>query len=127
MSRTVLDASAILALIHREPGADVVVEALPNAAVSTVNLAEVVARLSDRKIPDDAIRVTMAALGLVIIEFDEQQAFAAGALRRATRHVGLSLGDWACLALAMRLHAPAVTADRSWATLGIGVEVRLIR
>lgn len=54
-------------------------------------------------------------------------AEAAARLRPATRHAGLSLADRACLALARRLGVPAVTADRAWGDLDVGVEVRLIR
>lgn len=123
----VFDSSAILALIHRETGADIVGQALPNAVASAVNIAEVVTRLSDRSMPDEGIRKTIDSLRLRVVPFDGGQAYKAGALRRATRHAGLSLGDRACLALAAALGLPALTADRAWAELDIGVEIQLIR
>lgn len=127
VSRIVLDSSAILAVIHREPGADVVLRSMPNAVASTVNIAEVVTRLSDTKMPEDDILSVIGDLRLDAVGFDDAQAFAAGLLRRVTRHIGLSLGDRACLALADRMGLPVLTADRPWAQLDIGVEVRLIR
>lgn len=123
----VFDASAILALLHRESGADVVGRALPGAVASAVNIAEVATRLSDTRMPDDSIRLTIDSLRLRVVPFDGRQAYEAGVLRRTTRHVGLSLGDRACLALAAAMRLPALTADRAWADLDIGVEVQLIR
>lgn len=123
----VLDSSAILALLHNETGAEVVGKALPDAVVSAVNVAEVTTRLSDRSMSDGNIRIAIDGLSLRIVPFDEAQAYEAGTLRRTTRHAGLSLGDRACLALAARLRLPALTADRVWAELDIGVEVQLIR
>ena len=125
--KTVLDSSAILALVHGEQGAEVVAGILPNAVASTVNIAEIVAHLADGGAPDERIRGVVGALNLHIVPFDEDQAFTAGALRRVTREKGLSLGDRACLALARQTGLPALTADRIWADLDVGVEVRLIR
>ena len=127
MSRLVLDASALLALIFRERGADFVAEHVSEAAVSAVNLAEVVAKLADEDYSVELVRLTIDDLDLEIVEFDEETAFESGLLRRKTRHIGLSLGGRACLALAQRLRLPAVTADRAWAGLDVGVEVRVIR
>lgn len=127
MSRVVLDASALLALLNAEPGSQAVAERLSEAAVSAVNLSEVVAKLSERGIPEGEVRSALNGLGLEIIAFDETMAYRTGLFRRATRSVGLSLGDRACLALALQLEAPVFTTDRSWRTLRIGVKVRTIR
>ncbi|MCZ6859743.1 MAG: type II toxin-antitoxin system VapC family toxin [Alphaproteobacteria bacterium] len=127
MTDTVLDASAILAMVHREPGAEVVAEELPRAIVSAVNIAEVAARMSDDGVPDGDIQTTMSNMDMDVVAFDNALALACGNLRRLTRHVGLSLGDRACLALAYARSLPVLTADRVWAELNIGVEVRLIR
>jgi PIN domain nuclease of toxin-antitoxin system len=51
----------------------------------------------------------------------------AGALVAAYRRRGISLGDAACLATAEALGLPVLTADRAWATLGIDLDIRLIR
>lgn len=127
MPSTVLDASAILAFLQEEPGADVVEEALADSVVSAVNLAEVASKLSDFGMPDDEIAATVVDLRMDVAYFDEAAAFASATLRAATRAKGLSLGDRACLTLAAATAAPALTADRIWRELDVGVDVRLIR
>ncbi len=126
MSESVLDASAILALLQGERGSEAVLEALPGAAVSTVNLSEVVAKLAGHGMPLVEIRQALT-LGLEVVPFTEDLAYAAGELRPLTRDRGLSLGDRACLALAKTMDLPVLTADRAWASLDLGVEVRLAR
>jgi ribonuclease VapC len=127
MSEAVLDASAVLALINEEPGAEVVDALLDDAVISAVNLSEVIAVLVDAGFEVDHASGRIGALGLDVIAFDEPQALHAGALRKATRRAGLSFGDRACLGLAEALDVPAVTADRRWATLGLTSSIRLIR
>lgn len=127
MSDVVLDASAILALLNAEEGADLVQESLPHAIVSAVNYAEVVARLSLLGMPDDEIHTALDMLGLDIIPFDNEQAFQSGIFASQTRSLGLSLGDRACLALALKTQSAALTADRAWKKLKVGVEIHLIR
>ena len=127
MRSAVLDASAILAFIHREPGGDAVAQHLPAAVVSAVNVAEVCARLSDRGVPMNEAREAVSALDIAVVSFDDELAYASAALRPVTRHLGLSLGDRACLALAERYGVPVVTADREWQKVEIDVDVRLIR
>jgi len=127
VSEYVLDASALLALLNAEKGADLVQALLPEAVISTVNLAEVVTRLSAVGMPENEIRDTLALLGLETIPFDKEQAFQAGLLFPHTHHYGLSLGDWACLALARTRAAATVTADRAWETMDLQVTIKLIR
>ncbi len=127
MGEMVIDASALLALLNAEPGADVVAEALPGAVISAVNLSEVVAKLCQAGMPENAIRQALRPLGLEVGPFDEEQAYQAGLLRGATQHLGLSLGDRACLSLAQRLGAIALTADRTWVGLSPVAAVKLIR
>lgn len=127
MSEYVLDASALLALLNAEKGADLVQGLLPQSVISTVNLAETVARLSAVGMPEDQIRDVLAYLGLEITPFDEEQAFQSGLLYKQTQPLGLSLGDRACLALAQITDATAVTSDRAWKDLDIGVGLKLIR
>lgn len=128
MSRTVLDASAVLAALKREPGADVVAAAIANgAAVSAVNLAEVVSTLADRGMDEATVHATLDQLDLQVVDFDTDLAYAAGLLRPRTRQFGLSLGDRACLVLAQRLGAEALTADRTWADLSRDFAVRIVR
>lgn len=127
MSRVVLDASAILAAANNEPGAGIVLAHVSEAAVSTVNLAEAQGKLVQRGLsPSDAWEVALNFCNEVF-SFDPSQANVAGGLVASTRSLGLSLGDRACLALAMLLKAPAYTTDRLWKKLHLGVEIRLLR
>ena len=123
----VLDASALLALMNDEPGAKIVRDALPEAVISSVNLAEVVSKLVDGGMPETQIFNDLGELDLSDVPFDVRQAYAVGLLRAATRSRGLSLGDRACLSLAVHLACPVITADRAWTELGLGVDVRLAR
>ena len=125
MSRCVLDASAVLAYLHREPGFEAVNRLLEGAVMSSVNVAEVATKLVDKGA--HRIDETIGELELEIIAFDESLAYRVARLRDATRGKGLSLGDRACLASAQSLGLPAVTAERSWALLDAGVEIQVIR
>ncbi len=126
VSNVVLDASAVLALLQDEPGGDRVLDSLPGGLISSVNLSEVVAKLAELGMPESEIRLALS-LGLEVVPFDEAQAYSAGALRPVTRSAGLSLGDRACLALALSRDLPALTTDRVWRDMGIDVEVEVIR
>jgi ribonuclease VapC len=100
---------------------------MEEAVISAVNWAEVISKLQERGIDLDAARPMLEELSLEVLAFDRQLAFAAGSLRMRSRHLGLSIGDRACLALAANLSAPAYTADRSWVKFDAGVEVKMVR
>ena len=123
----VVDASALLAMLHSEPGAEIVEAAIDGGAISTVNWSEVQHRSLARGIDVAELRGDVQALGLEIAPFTVEDAERAAALWRPTRSLGLSLGDRACLALAQRLARRALTADRTWLELDLGIEVRTIR
>ena len=123
----VLDASAVLALLQDEPGAAVVEDVLGDAAMSSVNWAEVAGSLAARGLPATELRESVEALGISVLAFDVLDADATGELLPSTRDAGLSLADRACLALASRLDAPALTADRAWLDLELCVDVHCIR
>ncbi len=127
MTEAVIDASALLALLNAEPGADVVLEALPGAVISAVNLSEVIAKLCDAGMPEKAIRQALQPLGLEVIPFDEEQSYQTGLLRTSTQNMGISFGDRACLSLAKMLGVTAFTADRAWGELEAGVMIKIIR
>ncbi len=127
MTTHVADASAILAMLDREPGHQRVAAELPATVMSTVNLAEIVTSLINKGIPAANARRTTESLEIETVPLDRELALAAGALRQATLSHGLSLGDRACLALARHLALPVLTADRNWAEVDVGVEVQLIR
>ncbi len=129
----VLDASALLAYLQGEPGADAVAGALSQGAViSLVNLAEVFSKVAERGKDPEALETELSMRGLLygVLEaqpFTREDALEVARLRPLTRSLGLSLGDRACLALARRLGLPALTTDKNWARLDLGVDVRVIR
>lgn len=127
MTDYVLDASAVLADVYDEPGANIVRSAGPGSRLSALNYSEVVSKLVDKGMPPDQAREFALEFHYAIVELDKDGATEAGLLRQATRRAGLSLGDRVCIALAAQLQLPILTADRSWAQLDLGVEVRLIR
>ena len=127
MDEHVLDASALLAVMLGERGAERIIEMLPGSVIGAVNLAEVVTKLQERGVPDAEIERDVAAIDLPVIPFDAVLAIAAGKLRSRTRSLGLSLGDRACLALAVARGVPAVTTDRGWSTFDAGVDVIVTR
>ena len=97
------------------------------AVVLSVNLAEAITSMVNRGTSEADIRRLLAAMSLDVLPFDEELAYRAGLLRSATRSAGLSLGDRACLALAERLGVPALTTDRIWGTLQLGIQIEVIR
>lgn len=128
MSKYVVDSSVVLALLRAERGADVAVALVDERPLlSAVNLVEVIAKLQDSGMSESMIDVAVEQVEAEIVAFSPEQAMDAGLLRNLTRHVGLSLGDRACFALAREARLPILTADRAWSTLNLGVEVRLIR
>ena len=129
MTETVLDASALLALLLGEPGAGRVQDALANSAMTTVNLAETIGHFTRKGSSEADIREMLDPLPISLVPFDQELAYHVGVLLPLTRATGLSLGDRACLALARRLDVPALTADRAWQAIAsqIGVRVEPIR
>ena len=128
MSRYVLDASALLALLNGEPGADAVAAALAEGSIiSSVNLSEAVSILRNNNVSEDEVDVALDTVELDVLEFTRSHALQAGLMIAETRRAGLSLGDRACLALAKGLGLPALTGDRNWLRVSVGVQVDLLR
>jgi ribonuclease VapC len=129
----VLDASALLAYLQGEPGSDLVATALmQGTALSAVNWAEVLSKLLERGQQPQTVTAQLRDLGLLgqaiqIYSVDEALALTIAELLPDTRSMGLSLGDRACLALALKLKLPALTADKAWGNVNVGVSVRMIR
>src|SRR5271166_6026764 len=122
MNRIVLDASAILAVISGEPGAEKLTpDLLARAVCSTVNLAEVQTKLVSRGWTSEQAWEDAASPVREILPFDEEQARIAGDLVTQTRHLGLSLGDRACIALGIALKLPVYTCERAWKKLKMSV------
>jgi PIN domain nuclease of toxin-antitoxin system len=127
VAEIVLDASVVLAAVFKERGYEALLDLKEMPLVSTVNLAEVRARLSDRGLDRSEIDAALSFVKMTIVDFSVRQAVLSADLRPATRNTGLSLGDRACLALAREQDAVALTADRAWANLDVPVEIRMVR
>lgn len=123
----VLDASALLAYLHQETGGAQVRASLGEARMSSVNWSEVVQKALLRGADIRGMREDLIDLGLTVEHFTVWQAELAGRLAPQTRPLGLSLGDRACLALALDLGFPVLTGDRIWAGLKIELDIRVIR
>ncbi len=128
MSEAILAFSAVLAYLQSEPGAEIVEPILlGKSLISATNLAEIVSKLRDGGMPDPMIKDVLTELSLTIIPFDADGAFPAGFLVASTKSLGLSLGDRACISLAISRHLPVLTADRIWTRLSLPVEICVIR
>lgn len=128
MSAVVFDTSAVIALLRSEPGAAVVAARVGQAAMSAVNLQELVKALILRGLALPVIEEVVQELRLDLHAHDREAAFAAARLTEATRQHGSGLGDRSCMALAMKLDVPVFTTDRAWAKLKIpGLAVEVVR
>lgn len=129
MSRVVLDASAVIALLKGERGASKVAGVLGDAAIGVFNHAEIVSHYVHLGAPIGEIRTMLGALPLTIIDGTESLSWDAGAMRAVTSSKGLTLGNRLCLALARQLHLPAYTADQHWKEFAeeLGVKIVTIR
>ncbi len=117
----------MMAVIQNERGADAVLARIDGAAMSAVNLQELVSKFADRGLTEPDVDRMLDDISVTVHPHDAAQARVAGLLRVSTRAAGLSLGDRSCLALAVTLDAPVLTADRAWAALDVGVTIEVIR
>ena len=123
----VLDASALLAYLRQEPGAEEVDELLADARMASVNWAEVVQKSLSAGVDVEGMREELQVLGMLVVPFLPEDGERAGRLWPLTRQQGLSLGDRACLSLGWRLGLTVVTCDRAWAQLPLEQEIQLLR
>ena len=127
MSEVVLDSSVLIAMMKGEQIDPIVFELIEGAVMSAVNLAEVLSKLSDLGTTKYPKAKELLALLDRIEQFTISQASCSSDLRPSTKPIGLSLGDRACLALALELGAEVYTADHAWARVDVGCIVHLIR
>ena len=121
MSSVVLDASAVLAIMHRETGHDKARKYLEGAVISAVNYSEVLKKAVEGGSNLAATRFHLENFALSIIPFDERQAVRAAELWPTTKAHGLSFADRTCLALGMERKTKVVTGDRRWKEAGFDV------
>lgn len=124
-----MDTSALLAYLWKEPGEARIAHLLTTGRclLGATNLAELISKVTERGLPASEVPVLVDSLNIEIVPLSRQQAELAGILRLTTRHLGLSLGDRACLALARTLDGKVITADRLWLSLDPGIEIECIR
>ncbi len=127
MVDAVLDASALLAFLRGEPGSDRVAAVLDRACISSVNLAETYSKLIEYGKPLEAVIFHIRRLQIPIVSFDESQAEIAASFWKQSRAIGMSLGDRACLSLAMKLSVPALTTEQAWEKCELGARIVRIR
>lgn len=125
--KRVLDASALLAYLKDEPGADIVEAALAEPAISSVNWTEVVQTMIALGADVSTMLQNFQETGLTIEPFILKDAKMAGRLWSQTKEYGLSLGDHACPSLGLRLEATVLTSDHSWESPNLSIKVQLIR
>jgi ribonuclease VapC len=120
---TVFDASALLAFVQGEPGADVVDAALADGGTcGAANWSEVAQRVLAHGRNWDLVRALLEGSGVQVVAVDADDA--EWAAQRWRRGEGLSLADRLCLALAERLDAEVFTADAAWGTEGRVHQIR---
>lgn len=127
MAEFVLDASAILAIAFNEPGSELAMERMPRACVSAVNYSEVCAKMVDKGFDVREACDWLEAMRLDVIDFARPEAKLAAALRETKSLRRISFADRACISLASREGATAVSTDRAWAELDLPCPVELIR
>lgn len=127
MSGYILDASGLMAVVRNEPGASFVERRMPGAFMSAVNACEAIMRSVEKGLSEHLVTMLISVHQIELVPFDADLALAAARLRPATKHLGLSFADRACIATALDRKATIVTADRIWATLELSCPVELIR
>jgi PIN domain nuclease of toxin-antitoxin system len=123
----VLDASAVIAVLRSEPGADMVRSALSDAVISAVNYSEVLKKTIERGGASDTAASFIHGLSIAVIPFDEALAQASAALYLQTSQHGLSFADRACLALGIQRNCKVLTSERRMAGPSLSIKVKLIR
>lgn len=120
---TVLDASAVLAFLQGEPGADTVEVALESGALcGAANWSEIAQKIIGAGRDWALAAALLDSYGIDVVPVGRDDAGLAAASWRPG--LGLSLADRLCLALGERLDNEVLTADSAWGSDG---RVRQIR
>ncbi|KXF78240.1 hypothetical protein ATN84_00045 [Paramesorhizobium deserti] len=127
MKPAIIDTSVVMCALLNEPGMEKAIHVSERAYMSSVNVAEVVAKCIERGISDQKALLYLSSSNISVVDFDLDCATLAGRLWRNAKKGVLSLGDRACIATAIRHGGVAVTADRAWTTLDLGCKIELIR
>lgn len=128
MNKVILDSSALLALLQNETGSAVVEELLGGIVMSSINISEVASILLDSEMNTEQVMKSIEPFIDSIIAFDFEHSILCASLRKCTKHLGLSLGDRACISLGIKLELPIYTADKAWTELKMNnIDIRLIR
>jgi ribonuclease VapC len=127
VAEAVLDASALIAFLRNEPGSDKVASVLSSSCISAVNMAETLGKMVQYGKPLEDVAHQVQRLRIPVIPFDDELAGITASLWKTTRTVGMSLGDRACLALALKTTLPALTTEEAWLRCGIDVQIVKIR
>ena len=125
--RVILDASALLALVFGEPGAEIVAAQARTSRILSVNFSEVVQRVIAIDGNPDRAEEAVDILGIEVVPFDRRLARLTAELREKTSFMGASFADRACLALGLASGAPILSSDQDWRKLDIGIDIRMIR
>ena len=123
----VMDSTALIAVVYQEPGYERVVEILDKSAISAVNLAEIINKLVLRGAPAEAVRDTLLKLELKVEDWSEAMAYRSAEFTRFNKSHGLSLGDRACISLALKTSLPAFTTEEAWERSNLGIKLVKIR
>ena len=124
----ILDSSALITILAQEKGQEIILPLLPKAVMCSVNIAEVAKFLIESKgFSKNEVSSIIYSLVEKIIAFDTELALISAEIIHNTKGLGLSLGDRACLALALNLNYPIYTADKIWAKLELGCKIVIIR
>lgn len=126
-SAVVLDASALMALLRDEPGADKVAAVLTGSVISTVNYSEILKKTIERGGEAAPVATFVKSLGITVVAFDEAQAVTSAELYPKTKQHGMSFADRACLALGVIRKLPVVTAERGMGKIRLPIKVQVIR
>ena len=127
MTEAVLDASALIAFLREEKGANKVAAILTRSCISSVNLAETYSKMVEYGRPLEGVIYQVQRLRIMIVPFDEEQARIVASLWKQTRPAGLGIGDRACIALALVKSVPALTTEGEWEKCQTGIKIIKIR